>query len=154
MRAELTHSDLMKMFPNLKRTTFDAIMDDPSCIYTGEVVAVRDSKLNIIPYINTQKNFLETEEFNSIMSNEWDEDTTTWTKEKNKVKHAVKYDLKDLTVYELTVLMELYSKTGQWHDYEVVRKTLIGREDSGRANKKSKQLALKRSMKRINNDEY
>ena len=178
MRAEITHKDLVKMFPKLKRTSFDEIMDDPSCIYNGDVIAVRDSKLNIVPYINMQKrhqdidntenNYLDTEDFNEELlfgqlvkdetTGEWKrttvQDNSTWTKGRKTEKSAVKYDLKDMTVYELTVLMELYSKTGQWHDHEVVRRELVKREDSGRANTKSKQKALKKSMRRFNDDEY
>lgn len=168
MRAEITHKDLVKMFPKLKRTSYDAIMDDPSCIYSGDVIVVRDSTMSIIPYINYKKNnYLETEEFEEILvsgswvkdetTGEWIrktvEDNDTWVKEDNSVEHAVKYDLKKMSNYELETLMSLYTKTGQWHDYEVVRRELIKRDDCSHANKKSKRKALERAKKN-DKDEY
>ena len=153
MRTQLTHRDLVKIFPYLKRTSYDVIMDDPACLYTGDVVAVVDSTATIILYQNTQKAFLDSEEFTQIMDNDtWSDNSLEWSSDKET--HAQSYDLKTMSTYELSSLMKLYTKTGQWHDYEVVRRELISRDDCARANKKSKRKALVRSLKFIKDDEY
>ena len=153
MRTPLTHRDLVKIFPYLKRTSYDVIMDDPACLYTGDIVAVMDSNATIILYQNTQMDFLESEEYLSAVdealmgdtSNEWKAEPQT---------SVQSYDLKSMSTYELTCLMKLYTKTGQWHSYEVVRRELVSRDDCARANRKSKRKALTRSLKFIKDDEY
>ena len=156
MRAEITHKDLVKMFPKLQRTSYDAIMDDPSLVYTGAVVAVRDSNSNVVPYINMQKeSYLESEEFNLIMEKEdWQEDSREWFDDSDEINYLDIYSLKSMSTFELTSLMNLYAKTGQIHDYEIVRRELISRKDSRHASQKSKQKALKRDMKRVKEEYY
>ena len=183
MREKLTHKDLVKMFPVLERTSFDAIMDDPSCIYNGDVIIVSDAYNNLVPYIsmkyNKGRSYIESDEFNEVMSAYYEkvknekslkgqqnndvlsleetkgseEDVIPWGKRDTSNPHARAYDLGDMSVYDLECLMALYTKLGQWHDYEVVRRELIKREDCNHANKKSKRKALERSMKRIKDDD-
>jgi len=156
MKAKLTHKDLVHLFPNLERTSFDAIMDDPSCLYTGDVIAVIDAYNNIIPYkykSMKEKTFLETEEFEAVMSSEdWPENSEEWDKTKEHAKGANSYDLHTASKYDLECLMRLYISLGQWRDYEIVRRELTSRKDCSHANKNSKRLALKRSMKRIKDE--
>ena len=55
MQAKLTHKDLEKIFPNLKRTSYATILNDPSLVYTGKVVSVLDSNGELVPYMNEDK---------------------------------------------------------------------------------------------------
>lgn len=155
MKAKLTHKDLAHMFPKLKRTSFDAIMDDPSCVYTGDVVVVIDTNNNIIPYeYSRKKSFLESDEFKEVMSSDdWSENPEEWDKTKEHVPGASTHDLHALSKYDLECLMSLYTSLGQWRDREIVRRELTSRKDCSHVNKNSKRLALERSMKK-NKDEY
>ena len=159
MKAKLTHKDLTHLYPKLKRTSFEAIMDDPRCLSTGQVVVVIDANNNIIPYQYSKdeerkKSFLQSADFEAVMSSEdWMEDTTEWDKSKEHAPGASSHDLHGLSKYDLECLMELYIKLGQWRDYETVRKELTSRKDCSHANRNSKRLALERSMKK-HKDEF
>ncbi len=153
MNARLTHKDLAKIFPNLKRTSYAAILNDPSLIYTGRVVGVIDSNGELIPYINTEtKKFLATDEFSYVMQQEeWSESPETWHNE--NIEHAQSYELSEMSLYKLELLMRLYEKTGQMKDHEIVRREIVNRRDSKRACNISKQKALRKSMKKTKKDD-
>ena len=88
-----------------------------------------------------------------MLESDWSNSHESWQDE--KIDNTQSYELSEMSVYELEMLMRLYEKTGQIRDYEVVRKELVSRCDSKRASTISKQKAIKKSMKKNkNNDEY
>ena len=131
------------LFPNLKRTGFNQVLDDPALVQTGEVLLVTDSAHNTVPYVNQFKL-----DVSDIMDeDEWNK-PETWQKKDEKL-NIQDYELKSLTTYELACLLQLFAKSGQRASYEVVKRELFSREDSIHANKQSKQKALHRDFKRL-----
>ena len=156
MQAHLSHSDLKTLFPNLKRTGFAQVLDDPELVHTGEVVLVSDSLNNVVPYVNNGMFCkLNTFGMGDVMDDSDWNTTELWdkSKEKNSTPDIQDYELKSLSVYELTMLMQVYNKSGQRGNFEIVRRELISREDSNYANKRSKAKALRKEMKRHHNDD-
>ena len=154
MQANLTHHDLMKLFPNLERSSFDAILDDPSMVYTGKVVLVQDSLKNCVPYFNKGVKTLESYGIDAVMDkDEWNQDSKSWTKnERSSTPRLQEYDLTSMSIYELEELLKIYNSTHQKGCYEKVRQELLYRKDSRQRSIKSKQKALKRENKRNKNN--
>lgn len=154
LQGDLTHKDLMKLFPNLERSSFDAILDDPSMVYTGKVILVQDSMKNFAPYFNKGVKTLESYGIDDVMDkDEWKQNSESWTKEnRNNSPRLQEYDLTSMSIYELEELLQIYSKTHQKGCYEKVRQELLFRKDSRQRSIKSKQKALKRENKRNKNN--
>lgn len=153
LQSGLTHKDLKSIFPNLKRTGFNTILDDPELVARGEVVLVTDSVNNIVPYSTSNLSI----DMSDVMDNEEWSSTELWDKEKNSKNITLptihEYELKSLRIYELVTLMELYSRTGQMNCYEIIRRELISRDDSRHASKHSKAKALRKELKRRRKEE-
>lgn len=143
VKAGLTHGDLKALFPNLKRTGFNQVLDDPALVKTGEVLLVTDSLHNTVPYVNQ----FELDVSDVMDSEEWNK-PETWSNKKESTPNIQSYELQSLTTYELACLLQIYVKSGQNSAYEVVRRELISREDSNHACKKSKAKALRKDLKR------
>lgn len=164
MHATLEHKDLEKMIPRLKRQHANEdiqpgvnIMNDPSLVYSGEYVLVMDSYGVVAPYPSMKSEKLnevskiDNGELEFVMvPEEWNEEPATWHEKKVAVQS---YELKSMSTNELALLLKLYSKTKQFENYEVVRKELLKRDDSMRANKVSKHNAMQKSLKRIRREE-
>ena len=50
--SKIRHKDVKILLPNLRRVSFDNLISNISSLYNGDVVAVRDSYGEILPYIN------------------------------------------------------------------------------------------------------
>ncbi len=159
MREEMTHRELLKMFPNLKRTSYAHILDNPQAVYCGEVVLVVDVLNEVIPYVVADElRYLEDMGIESVMDDdEWKEvEPETWTRTSEELPDINDYDLSSMTTYDLSCLLRIYSHTGQVGNYNRVRRELISRPDSIQANKASKEHAKKKTLKfeRHYDDEY
>ena len=153
MNAHLSHNDLKAICPNLKRTGFARILDDPELVHTGEVILVTDSLNNVVPYVNDGFYNLNSFGMSDVMD---DSDWNTpelWNEKKEQTPNIYDYELKSLSIYQLHELMQIYSKSGQYGNYEVVRRELISREDSHYSSKKSKARMLKKEFKRHHNND-
>lgn len=151
LRAELSHGSLSEIFPQLKRSSFDYILDNPCEVYNGSVVLVIDSLGNYAPYIVTNLvEMLDNQGINQVM------DETHWgdgSPESWNVTEKIDYDLSSLSTYELVELMYIHKRAGDISSYNRVKNEVLSREDSARANRQSKQKALRRSAKKIKNEE-
>ena len=47
---KLTHKDIKHLFPNLKRVSFDYVLDNIDDVYIGNIILVEDSFDNVVPY--------------------------------------------------------------------------------------------------------
>lgn len=155
LQGELTHKDLKMLFPDLKRSSFDAILDDPGMVYTGKVILVQDSIHNLAPYFNKGVKTLESYGIDSVMDkDEWNQNSDSWNKrEKTKGPRLQEYDLSSMSIYELEELLKIYNSTHQKGCYERVRRELLFRKDSRQNSVKSKQKALKKEKRRNKKDD-
>lgn len=151
----LTHNDLRKIFPNLKRTSFDVILDDPSVVYTGEVILVLDASEHVVPYVSKELKTLESFGIDDAMDkSEWEKPPEQWGSPKQDTPNIHDYDLKSMSIYELEILLKLYSYSNQMSSYYTVRREIVSRSDSHQGNKRSKQKSLKKENKRNKKDKY
>lgn len=149
--GELTHKDLSFLLPELERTSYRKILDDPEMVYSGEVVLVIDSARNAVPYVVERKlQPLEEMGISDVI------DATVWDDEmpREEIPNIRDYDLKSMSVYELEQLLAIYQSTHQTGHYEKVRRELVSRSDSKQGVRRSKQKALRKELKRTKIDEY
>ncbi len=155
IKQGLTHKELKKIFPNLRRSSFDAILDDPSMVYRGQVVLVLDSNDNVIPYVNNQIKTIESYGIDDVMDeSEWSMPPEQWSSPREDTPRVQDYDLKSLSIYELELLLQIYSYSNQKSSYFVVRREIVSRSDSHQGNKRSIQKSLKKEYKRNKKDKY
>lgn len=112
---EMTHDDVKVLFPELKRSSFEEIQKDYTCIYNGNVILVRDKKGDIIPYYNPLR-YLEME-FECLEKIE----------RPKKIKQQNNIDIEELSNYQLK---EEYKKEKKLHQYSLCR--ILKREISSR----------------------
>ncbi len=148
--AELTHKDLLYLLPELERTSYRKILDDPEMVYSGEVVLVLDIANNVVPYIvDRELQSLDEMGISDVI------DATSWESiPQEELPNLRDYDLKSMSVYELEKLLAIYHSTNQIGHYEKVRRELISRSDSKQGVRRSKEKALRKEIKRQNKDEY
>lgn len=139
----LTHKDVKKLFPTLKRTSFDNIIDYPEKVYNGDVIMVEDAAGCVVPYLNphiiVKNNFLDEYTINKIYEANTDE--------AKKIPNINEINLAELNLYELSKLLKIYNDAGIRSAYRKVHNEIISRTDSKSASNKSKQRVLRKENK-------
>ena len=141
-RKELTHKEVKSLFPALKRTSFDYVLDDPESVYTGEIIMVEDALGNVVPYINPD---IEEEEMEDVF---FDDDYLELDPVE-EIPNIDEIDLEELTVYELTQLLRTYNDAGIRGAYRRVHNELMSRNDSKCASTRSKQRVHRKENKNL-----
>ena len=90
---KLTHEDVEVLFPQLKRTSFEIVFNNPDLLYSGKVLMVYDGK-SAIPYIVPKMEIQ-------------DMDMMCVSREEEKVKQVDDkvYDYTSMSIYELRCLL-------------------------------------------------
>ena len=90
---KLTHEDVEVLFPQLKRTSFEIVFNNPDLLYSGKVLIVYDGK-SAIPYIVPKMEIQ-------------DMDMMCVSREEEKVKQVDDkvYDYTSMSIYELRCLL-------------------------------------------------
>ncbi len=149
LQSCITHKDLKSIFPDLKRTGFDTILDSPELVASGRVILVNDSQ-NVVPYSVPS---IKLDMSDVLCSDDW-QDSEVWDRSSEEKNVDInEYDLQSLNIYNLVELMELYARTRQMGCYYAVRRELISRDDSKHATKHSKARALQKDLKRRRRNE-
>ena len=139
LSSRITHKDIKAIFPNLKRVSFDYAVDNPTLIGDSTILLVSDSIGRVVPYMNPQLGYEETEYFGEFVR---DESTS-----KEIIPNIDEIDLESLNNYELQQLLHVYEKNLIRGAARKVRKELTSRKDSRHASKESINRALRKSMK-------
>lgn len=105
----LTHKDIKVLFPDLKRVSFDYVLDNIKEIYTGSIIMVKDSIGNAIPYINPDLDICIEEEIDIETTEDYNDNTF------EKI-----IDLENLNLYELVVLSKKYKMDNRINEYRKV----------------------------------
>lgn len=152
-RKELTHSDVKLLFPTLRRSSFDRVLDDPETVYRGEVIMVEDVLGRIVPYVNPQNGqIMDYEEIEPVgMTDDSDELNLIFPDEVDSEEYGVPdindIDLENLSIYELTILLKKYDAAGLRGAYRKVHREIISRSDSRHAAQTSKQRIMRKENK-------
>ena len=139
LSSRITHKDIKAIFPNLKRVSFDYAVDNPTLIGDSTILLVSDSIGRVVPYMNPQLGYEETEYFGEFVR---DESTS-----KEIIPNIDEIDLESLNNYELQQLLHVYEKNLIRGAARKVHKELTSRKDSRHASKESINRALRKRMK-------
>ncbi len=141
---KISHSDVKKLIPDIKRIGNDAVKDDKKKIYVGDIVVVKDSYGNLAPYVIPQMN-------NSInnddiyIESEIDPYNQEQNVEKELINELINEDLNKLSRYELVELCRFCKKHKKIGEYRIINKYLkLKKEKDVKTYKKEK---LKLTMK-------
>ncbi len=138
LSSRITHKDIKAIFPNLKRVSFDYVVDNPTLIGDSTILLVSDSIGRVVPYMNPQLGYEETEYFGEFVC---DEST------KVTIPNIDEIDLESLNNYELQQLLHVYEKNLIRGAARKVRNELISRKDSRHSTKESKERILRKTRK-------
>ena len=138
----LTHKDIKILFPDLKRVSFDYVLENIKEIYVGSIIMVKDSIGNAVPYINPKLDICIEDDIDIEITEE-DEDNT--------FEEVI--DLENLHLYELVELAKKYKTDNRINEYRKVCRMIKKRKDNGveEYHKKKEKILMKG---RIENDEY
>lgn len=49
---KISHQDIKSLMPNLKRVSFESLLNNKKSFYIGDIIPVKDCYGNVVPYIN------------------------------------------------------------------------------------------------------
>ena len=134
---KISHEDIKVLFPNLVRTSFSYIADNPDLVYTGDVLLVEDSFGRTVPYFDPCYVYVEDDYYGDFLVEDNKED----------IPNLDELDLASLSNYELQNLLRIYEKNNMYVAVRKVRNELTVRKDSHRASSLSKHKVLKKERK-------
>lgn len=112
---KITHQDIKKLIPNLKRVSFEYLIGNKKELYIGNVIAVKDSLENIVPYVNPM---LEITEIKEVQCE----------KKKEEVIKEIIID-ENISFYEALELCRYYKTHNKLKEYRIVHKILENLKD-------------------------
>ena len=115
---KLKHKDIKELLPQLKRVSFEYLISDIRLLYNGEIIAVRDSYGEVLPYINPKVN-MQNLDYSQV---EYDLNEQSMTKEK---LNNIQYE--NLSIEELILLCKRLKKYKRIQEYRIVSKYLKGK---------------------------
>ena len=124
----LSHSDIKLLMPDLKRVSYEYVLNNMSELYVGNIICVIDSYNNIAPYITPV--LCETECFINVEKNTNDND--------KKITNIILSE--DLTIYELSILCKQYKRLGRMKEYRIAHDILKSKKSPVKQYKKEKEL--------------
>lgn len=139
----ITHNDLKELFPDLRRPSFDYVLDNPGTVSMGEVFMVSDCQGRVVPYFNPHYVLEEAEYFGSYEEQKPVEEP---------VPNIDDIELMDLSTYDLIQLMHIYHDKNNRGAYRRVHEELVSRKDSRHASYESKGRALRKENKNKRHD--
>ena len=119
LKHNLTHKDVKILFPDLKRVSFDYVLDNIKEIYIGSIIMVKDSIGNSVPYINPKLDICIEEDI-GIEITEDDKDNT--------FEEII--DLENLNLYELVELAKKYKNDNRINEYRKVCRLIKKRKEN------------------------
>lgn len=121
----MSHKDIKKLIPDLKRISFEKLYSDMRSLYVGDVIVVKDSYGNIAPYVCPK---LEEILVPKIMDYKNDEEEI-----ENLILNS------DLKSYELSIICKKLKAYKKFKEYRIANNLLKSKIDiKGRQYKKEK----------------
>lgn len=131
---KISHQDIKKLMPDLKRVSFDILLKDKSCFYIGSIIPVKDCYDNIVPYVNPML------EFDKVLQIDCEE-----TKEDNIMENLVIDDT--LSDYELRKLCNYLKKCNNTKEYRKALNLLKSNKDIKVKKYKREKYNIKKGIK-------
>ena len=131
---KISHQDIKELMPDLKRVSFESLLKDKTCIYNGDIIPVKDTFNNIVPYKNPMIEYEILSEFNC---------------EPEKEQDVIEYEVisEDLNMYELYQLCRYFKTHNKMLEYRATYKILKERKEE-KQNKYNKKIKNYKGEKR------
>ena len=138
----LTHKDIKTLFPDLKRVSFEYVIDNIKEVYIGMIIMVTDSIGNSVPYINPKLDICIEDDIDIEITEE----------DKNDIFEEI-INLENLNLYELVELAKKYKTDNRINEYRKVCRIIKKRKDNDLKiyHEKKEKIIMKG---RCENDKY
>ena len=137
---KLSHQDIKELMPYIKRVSFEKILKNKTWLYSGDVIAVKDSYGNLAPYMNPMLEVSFPIEFDCEIA-----------KEDKDIEDLLLDD--NLNFYELRKLCKYYKEHNKLKEYRIAYRLLKEQKGSNKVLYKKKRDNLIMEG-RLENDEY
>ena len=137
----LTHKDVKVLFPDLKRVSFDYVLNNIKEIYIGSIIMVKDYIGNSVPYINPKLDICIEDDINIEI---FEEDSDAFEEV---------IELENLNLYELVEIAKKYKTDNRINEYRKVCRIIKKRKDNDLKiyHEKKEKIIMKG---RCENDKY
>lgn len=116
LNLNLSSNDLKLIFPYLKTSSYNKVLENPKDVYVGNILLVKDYEGNVVPYFKPERIF--------------DECISLDVKEDKKEDNLTKIiDIEELSDYQLSLLAKKYKELGRMKDYRKVCKIIVNRKN-------------------------
>ena len=113
---KLSHDDIKCLFPYLKRASFGYVLSNIRDVYIGNILLVKDSYNNVVPYFKPKLNEITDIDINEIKC--IDENDA------NENDSIIVDDIENLTLYELIELRRKYKTQNRIVEYRRISKII------------------------------
>ena len=113
---KISHQDIKSLMPNLKRVSFESLLNDKKSFYIGDIIPVKDCYGNVVPYINPMIEYNVAAEIDCEV------------KERCKQLEEITID-ENLNNYELARLCRLLKEYHKNREYREIRRLLKRNKD-------------------------
>lgn len=131
---KIGHKDVKKILPQLKRVSFESLLQNRDSFYIGEIIPVKDYYGNIVPYVNPMLEFDDTLDVDCDIV------------EQNDTLQNITID-ENLNKYELAKLCRYFKKHNMKKEYRIAHKLLKEEKRSKVKQYKREKYNLKKGMK-------
>ena len=141
--SKITHKDIKQLIPNLKRVSFDWLMENRVLVDVGKIIPVIDITGSVVPYIRPS---MQKENLIDVTS----------TKEE-KYQKAIE-DLvinEDLEPYQISLLCNKYKVARRFKEYRILNRILKSKlREQNKSVKKYKIKKYELMVKESDENEY
>ena len=142
LKTKISHKDLCILIPNLRRVGYDKLLKDRGMLYSGDVIAIRDSFGCVLPYLNPKLIYSQ-EEFYRIFDCE---------KDKTEIEIKKIISSENLEPYELKEVCSKLLELRRFKEYKIVKRMLT--KSLKYKSKKVKKYKIEKMKLKERNMEY
>ena len=121
LEDKISHDDIKCLFPYLKRSSFEYILTNIREVYIGNILLVRDSYNNTVPYLKPK--------LNEITDIEINEEECIDKSENSEDDSILVDEIENLTLYELIELRKKYKTQNRCAEYRRISKIIKRNSD-------------------------
>ena len=112
LNAKMSHKDVKKIIPELKRISFEALPKYRIQLRIGEIIGVRDSYGQVLPYINPELLMTDINVLIDIKMDKYDVEINNLIENEN------------LNAYELEIACKKFKELKRYKEYKIAKRLL------------------------------
>lgn len=137
-KIDISHKDIKVLLPYLKTISYDYVAKNPNEVYTGDIILVKDSFGNTVPYLKPEQK-------------EYSEVDVSICEENLQYNFEEIMELDDLSISRLVLLSKNYKANNALKEYNKVKKLIKKRKDESHVKEYHR---LKEKLLMEGRDEY